>query len=635
MPTKTATKPKPKPPVEQKINTVARKVAKGAEREVPFPIGDTLVVNGIPIPIEKLRITRQQGIDLLGWDDEASYIAGVETRYDDEEGNPTLASRQVSRDKPKTAAKDFGENYDLLDLEGHKVRLNNNQGNRPLKTDHFKSLAHDLLNGNWAGYSMGEGMTVNGETMIFDSFGDCESGQHRLVAYEWAWQMWDKAKLTMGDEHPWVKIWPNGPVMESLVVQGISSDSKVKRTLDNVMPRSVADVFYTSDIFQGQNLLNADRAELAGMLGNCVDWLWQRTGRKHDSSKNKVPQTHSESVMFVDQHGGKTGHLVRAVKHMWDTNGGDRRLKQQVDSNGKEMFEKNPDGTQGKPVMYREGRALTEALGGGGPTAGKCAALLWLMATSCMTNEETEFYFQDPKDETLAWKTQEGQAMWELACEFWSTLANMSMEELAPLRTALACLVDPDTASSGRELEKVAVIAKAWHLFKDGESLTFERPKPDTLEDGTEVMIPASGNFWLEESFSSETGARSVTEDPWPTFGGVDKFEAPTRAKDKVLTPEEVVAAKAKEDAEREEQNRIAEIKAAQKRIDAARRKAGDKPAAQPTTIPASEASRMDAKKKLLADTIAKRQEAARVAAEAAANTTVEEPNHGENDIPY
>lgn len=513
----------------------------------PYLCGDFVLVNGIPVPCERMRLSREQNRLMLGWEDEEAYKA---------------------KDKATTEPKDFGENYDLVDTNGIKVRMHRNQGNRPFKQGHCEALAQDLLNGNWAGFLMGPGFTVNGETIIYDQHGDCESGQHREIAYEWAWQLWEK----VGADHPWKIRWPEGPVLESLVVQGISADSRVKRTLDNVMPRSVADVFYTSDIFG--DLLPSERRELAGMLGAAVDMLWRRTGKAKDGSK-KVAQTHSESVQFVEDHGGKRGRLVRCVKHLWECNGGSRKPVQLIDpATGKPEVD-----AKGKPVLRQQGRAISEATGK--LTAGKCAALMWLMAASVVEGEDADVYWQDPEDKNIPWDDKVEGGVWDKAVSFWATLGDTRLEALHPLRQALASLVSYDDASGGREMEKIAVLAKAWADWREDRPVTFS---PAVVhEDGTET--PASGSCWLEYH-TDENGQRHIVESPFPNFGGIDQFDGPPRAKDSAVpNPEELEEAAAKEREEGEARLQ----REAQARVEKQRAAARERGAAQPPLAGAPE----------------------------------------------
>ena len=59
-----------------------------------------------------------------------------------------------------------------------------------------------------------------------------------------------------------------GPVLETIVITGISEDALVTMTVDNCKPRSATDVLYTSALFR--NLPVAQRAEYSRMTAAAI-----------------------------------------------------------------------------------------------------------------------------------------------------------------------------------------------------------------------------------------------------------------------------------------------------------------------------------------------------------------------------
>ena len=114
--------------------------------------------------------------------------------------------------------------YTLLDAMGNRVRCVNNDRNRPFDESHARKLAQDILNGHWK---------LNGESIIVGKTGLILSGQHRLAALVYAWQLWGS---TAQGNH-WSSKWEQEPSIETLLVCGIDESPEVTRTLDNVKPR--------------------------------------------------------------------------------------------------------------------------------------------------------------------------------------------------------------------------------------------------------------------------------------------------------------------------------------------------------------------------------------------------------------
>jgi predicted component of type VI protein secretion system len=348
-------------------------------------------------------LTCQQVKALLGWETEEDYKKRMETE--------AAASGDVHKGAKKVTG--FGDEFLLKDVTGKKVMCWYNDKNRPFTESHAYEVAQDILNGNWR---------LNLENVIISRYGTIQSGQHRLIGFVLACQMWAK-------DEKWRHYWKTEPVIESLIAFGGSEDPDTVRTLDNVRPRALSDIFYTSPVFA--NLSAAERNECCRSLDYGVDTLWRRTGAGKDDL-NKY-QTHSASLEFFDRH----PRLKMAVKHVFDHNK-DRQISGNLKLN-----------------------------------TGHSAAMLYLMG--CSTSDKAK-YSQDPMEKSLKWDN------WDRAIEFWNLLAdgNMAMD---PVKLALGSLVDEDTGSGGRAPEKMVVIAKAWGFFLRKQKFTADDIMPEYGED--------------------------------------------------------------------------------------------------------------------------------------------------------
>lgn len=365
---------------------------------------------------EKPPITEEKAKKLLGW----------ETRKEHEE-----------RAKTDPEAGEFVKH--LKDEEGNDVTLHNADRNRPFKEDHARSLGQDVLKRNWAGPTCMPGETVNGESIIISRTGQVKSAVHRLVGFVLACQLWRKQNVK------WLELWPEAPILESLVVTGTSDDPRITQTLDNTMPRSLADAFYTGELFK--DLMPQERKECSRYGEKAVDLLWARTGAGGVEGRAKVYQTHSESMEFLARH----GRLKRCIKHLFEENR----------STGK-----TPRGLSSLRL-----------------SPGQCSAMMYLMA--CSSDDGDQYRIMDVKGER---KLEFG--LWEEAAKFWTELAKGPKGELKELADSLNHLLDVDSMTGGREVEKHCMIAKAWAVFADGRQVK----KADvalkylTNEDGTQDL---------------------------------------------------------------------------------------------------------------------------------------------------
>lgn len=361
----------------------------------------------VEICIEDRAITAGKAMALLGWETETAY----KERTGNEEG--------------------YGEEFLLTDEFGDKIRCSNNLENRPFRETEARKYCQDILTKNWAGPTSMPGETVNGETIIIGRHHKVMSGQHRLVGLVLARQIWEK------NQAAYKQYWSSEPVLESIVVFGVSESQAVVKTLDNVIPRTLADMLATSDVWKfnkdGEVRKSQERKELSKMHDTAIDLLWKRTHAGEGQVLHY--QTHSASFDFSDRH----PRLQDCVKH---------------------LFEEN------------SGRAISKV----GLSAGHCAGLMYLMASSASNYDD---YSQKHEESVLDW------SLWEKAEEFWVAIAGA--EEFEPVREALMLLVDPDSESAGPVSHKHALIIIAWRLYVKEEPFTADTLALDMIEDADGV----------------------------------------------------------------------------------------------------------------------------------------------------
>lgn len=247
-------------------------VAKEQERPVQY---EEIIVNGVVVPREKLRITARMMKEILGWQTEAEWKEEL---------------KKKDPDSKKTEAAEYGEDYLLKNTQGEKVRCWHNDFNRPFTESHAKELAQVILNKDWR---------MNCEAMIVSRTGQCQSIQHRGIGLILAVEEWNGK-----NKAHWREVWQEEPYIESILIFGASDDPKTVMTLDNVRARSMTDVIFTSEIFSRKKLDAIERKECSRMLAVCIDFLWRRTGHGMSSIAGSFHkyQTHPESLRFLDRH---------------------------------------------------------------------------------------------------------------------------------------------------------------------------------------------------------------------------------------------------------------------------------------------------------------------------------------------
>ena len=494
------------------------RVFTNSQPERPEGLGDRWWPYGPALTMQKVK-------GLLRWETEDEYIARCL------KGNDKL--------KPADLAAGFGElllrNVVVKDgkpkLNGDKVRCGYNAHNRHFREQWALQLAQDILSKHWL---------LNYENIIISLYGNVVSGQHRMIGFVLACEMWEQ------DEH-WRQFWPEMPTLETSIATGVPESQELIDTLDNTLKRTLGDVIFTDAerVFAGwkvkekqkdrvvERLLNSrEKDEVSRFLATATDLLWERTGA---GSSHHEFKTHSEMKAFQNRH----PKLLACVKH---------------------IFEENQDRAINNLKLY----------------AGHCAACMYLMASAKSKPDDYRSLEPAPAEAALTFD------LWDKASQFWVDLA---AGRLKGVTDALAKLVDPDTLqATGRAIEKLCILGKAWNLYALDK-------KP------TEELVT------LRYITNKLTGEVSLHDDDWVGFGGIDLgpkkqqsdgnvSEAEATATKKKLSPEESAKVKAGQRAALAEE---AHRKLAEAKAEAARKTAGNKTAAptpKPSPAPAAAAQR-------------------------------------------
>lgn len=332
---------------------------------------------------------------------------------------------------------------DKEDARNDKVICKNTTENRMVDMTVVRCHQQDVLHRNWAGPTTIPGETVNGETITIGRNGQVISGQKRLIGLWLAWLEWKR------NPEKWKHFWPTEPVLETLLVYGISNHPRVVQTVDNVQPRSEADTFYTTGA-AGRILGKADeqiapkqKQELCRMLQTALDWLWRRTGMSERAYK-----TNRAAQDFLDGH----PKLYQAVKHIFDLN---------------------------------QGRALSLLR----LSPGTSASAMLLMAQS-KTDPTKWQEAGTPTEKAL------DLGLWSKAQEFWTGLSTKEgqFKVLADALAKLHNIGDDAEGLGGRAVEKLCVLAKAWNLYQAGQKITTQGIALEYGDnDGVTVIIDPPG----------------------------------------------------------------------------------------------------------------------------------------------
>lgn len=416
-------------------------------------------------------------IKALGWKSEKQWLA-----------------EQLAKDPSfKAEEHGYGDDYLYESPIAGKVRCINNGGNRPFDDGTRKRYTQDLLNRKWAGPMTYPGETVNGEPLIISRTGKTVSMQHRGCALIEADLLWHQQP-----DH-WKPKWPTPPVMEAIVVVGISDAPRVLATLDNVRTRSAGDTFAAQGMFA--DLPRKDRVNACRYLDKALAILWRRTGAA-EAEDNAIP-TNAALNDFFEHH----KRVERCVRHVMRCN------------QGKDGSEHN---------LLDMDLQLSLA-----------AAALFLMATD---GSDVDEYRNPGKDgyrseKKLVWDSQ------ERAEKFFTDLAE---EKLLHIKAAL----DQHDKGELAAWMKLAILARAWAVYRTSGKpdamllsdvqLRFTDYGPDGRTDKPlELVLNDKGKYYLAEEVS---------------FGGIDLGDKPS-SEDEPDT-EEVKQAMAKEATEKVDAHR-------------------------------------------------------------------------------
>jgi len=210
-------------------------------------------------------------------------------------------------EEPAEEKKSFGADYKFRDVNGKKIRLNNNPNNRPFRIGLARKYANEVLRKKWE---------CNGEGLIFDWFGNVQSGQHRLVGFIFAEQMRVKASATWKE-----KGWKGPITIDALLVFGIDPSDAVVDTLDVGQKRTLGDVVFRRQEFG--DCKEAEAKKLANVLAIAIRLVWERQGGKVLSDAGHFP--HSEALDFLEEH----PKMIESAKFIYNLEGGtgaDNRL---------------------------------------------------------------------------------------------------------------------------------------------------------------------------------------------------------------------------------------------------------------------------------------------------------------------
>jgi hypothetical protein len=206
--------------------------------------------------------------------------------------------------------------------------------------------------------------------------------------------------------------------MPDAIKKAIRAQRKKLPEMNRIAKQILRDMIDHSELFAGLN--SSERRECFRMSSGAIDLLWDRTGAAHSDC---VGETQSEHIDFLKHH----PRLIECVKH---------------------LFEQDKEREISKLRLH----------------TGQCAAMMYLMASSA-SDIDAYRNSNPPSEKQLSWQN------WDKAEEFWTLIAARN-KRLVPVYDALRALVDENAGGGSRRIEKLAVVAKAWRLFRDQEKIT-------------------------------------------------------------------------------------------------------------------------------------------------------------------
>ncbi len=382
-------------------------------------------LNWVEMPRFDFRISGGMAKEILGWETETDFIA----RKMRENQKLTADECRFENMTPKQQLAMPPWFWFGFGKEKVRVVCWNNDRNRLLDIKRCEYLAQVILQRGWAGPTTME--SINGESGVIGETGQPLSCQHSLIGLLIAIDEWHKRDR-------WKNTWQEEPYIERLTVLGVSEAQQVVQTIDDVRPRTIQDRLFTGDEFR--DLLFTPRQEISHMAEAALKFFWTRS---QQAEIDRLGTKHSRD-------GGMEQYLTHPV--MQGLLNRHPRLKKAV----RFIFDLNNTGF----------RSISQL----GLSAGQCATMLYLMATS--TSEADDYRNADPpKESKLDFER------WDAACGFWKRLAVIPEKgeaEIDPIRIALNGLKDPETGAGGNLLEKTCVLALAWQIICSGVQPSLE-----------------------------------------------------------------------------------------------------------------------------------------------------------------
>lgn len=301
---------------------------------------------------------------------------------------------------------------------------------------------------------------LNGETLIIGDRGSVLSAQHRGVGFLLAVEEWRKDP----EAYP---LWKTEPTLDCVIVYGISEDDDVVNTIDTGRPRTLANVIFRSIYFA--DVEPSERKNLARSTQYAIRRTWDRTGANKNAFDPGLFRTHAEAIDFLKRH----PRILECVKHVHEEN------------------------TEGRIASVM--RSLGDA-----------AALLYLMGCDQSTNKD--YIEGDPPNEKLLnWKS------WDKAQDFWLHIGQGSKSLDAIPKAVANVLSDSEGQREASTNERLAIVIKAWNIYRTGEIPT---PKDLKLEykendDGVKQLLdfPTVGGIDLGKELYDEVIEDETTED--------------------------------------------------------------------------------------------------------------------------
>lgn len=347
-----------------------------------------------------------------------------------------------------------GGKFHLRNVAKEKVLLEGNSTNRPFRPGLAKRYMSEKLRKKWF---------LNGETIIFDEEGMCQSGQHRFAGFI----LGEEVRLAdIKGKKQFTKYWSKEMTDDCVIFLGISSRQEVVESIDQGQKRTLGDILYRDDVFtmgDGEdqpkagllNIATTDKMKrkLSNILAGTIRLVWLRSRGQDVSDAPHFPP--SEALEFLQNH---------------------PKLKDAV------LFANYLEGGGGS-----DGGKITSFL-----SLAYCAGLYYLMSASATEPED----WMDKGADAINFKME------KKATEFWKKFA--SGEDLKagdPILVAREILRTLNAGSGEGRDEIVGVIIKAFNAWVDGTKVKAKDLRlKRRLKDGQEELAeePRLGGMDVE-----------------------------------------------------------------------------------------------------------------------------------------